>query len=425
MTGEDTRARVQRVADAGAHDNLHAALAAVQAQLPVIGKSSTARVKHRDGGQHSYTYATLADVHQVVLPLLAAAGLSWTCLPYVTGDRRELVGLLTHAASGEQVDTAWELPRTSDPQAVGSAITYGRRYLLTAVVGVALDDDDDGAAAAAAASSRRRMDHPTDGPDGSTSAARLSELHAEAAGLYRSAAAADPGQAADAWAEAFDGLGDDPWAGGNVRRVAGAVAAFRREVTDLLDQHGDDDDYDGQDDDVVRQAGALVDQYVPDAHVPGLLAMHDPDAATVADLSTRAAAQLVRRLSQYRTRQQLLAAAARAARQAEDPQQQLPDDSGAGADHGEGDAPASHDTPDAIGARLVELHYERLNVAQVSDLVRGQTVQVRVDGRTVQLSLARLDRPDRDRLVLQLEHATRPDDPRRTVLGIVQTASVP
>lgn len=38
-------------------------------------------------------------------------------------------------------------PVKDDPQAVGSAITYMRRYALGAVLGLNIDNDDDGNAA--------------------------------------------------------------------------------------------------------------------------------------------------------------------------------------------------------------------------------------------------------------------------------------
>jgi ribosomal protein S20 len=49
--------------------------------------------------------------------------------------------------SGEKVSGEYPLPTGGSPQALGSAITYARRYCLCAVTGVAADDDDDGAAA--------------------------------------------------------------------------------------------------------------------------------------------------------------------------------------------------------------------------------------------------------------------------------------
>jgi len=47
-------------------------------------------------------------------------------------------------ASGEWIRSALYVPVTKkDAQGFGSAITYGRRYSLAAIVGVASDDDDD------------------------------------------------------------------------------------------------------------------------------------------------------------------------------------------------------------------------------------------------------------------------------------------
>ena len=121
------------------HDTLQEALAAVQANLPTVAKSETA-----DTGKFSYDYASLADVNRAMLPLLSDHGLTWVCLPDVPN--RAMRGVLTHT-SGDAVEATWGLPNTQDPQALGSAITYGRRYLLAAVTGLVPDADDDGQAA--------------------------------------------------------------------------------------------------------------------------------------------------------------------------------------------------------------------------------------------------------------------------------------
>lgn len=59
--------------------------------------------------------------------------------------------ILAHG-SGEWISTDLTLPAMMrdrfDAQSVGSAITYGRRYSLQAILGVAADDDDDGNGAA-------------------------------------------------------------------------------------------------------------------------------------------------------------------------------------------------------------------------------------------------------------------------------------
>lgn len=126
---------------------LAAALAAVQAKLPEVRKTETATVPMKSGGKYSYTYADLADVSRAVLPLLGAHGLSFTCKPTINeGGRFVLAYSLLHAA-GEREDGEYPLPASGTAQEIGSAITYGRRYVLCAITGVAPDEDDDGSAA--------------------------------------------------------------------------------------------------------------------------------------------------------------------------------------------------------------------------------------------------------------------------------------
>jgi len=123
-------------------DKIAAALIAVQAEMPTVAKGRTAQVKS-DKGSYSYTYAGLADVAEAVYPILAKHGLAFTALPA----NGQLVGMLLHS-SGQTLTGS--LPITGGtPQALGSSITYGRRYLLGCMTGLVTDDDDDGQIAAA------------------------------------------------------------------------------------------------------------------------------------------------------------------------------------------------------------------------------------------------------------------------------------
>jgi hypothetical protein len=127
--------------------SLAAALVELQKELPTVPKGKTAKVKTKTGADFSYSYADLADVSAAVLPLLTKHGLSFTCLPRRCDDGvYELVGVLLHVG-GDSIDGALPI-RGGDPQAIGSAITYARRYLLGCLTGVVTDDDDDGAVAA-------------------------------------------------------------------------------------------------------------------------------------------------------------------------------------------------------------------------------------------------------------------------------------
>lgn len=131
------------------------ALVALQAELPTVSKSKTATVPTKSGGQYSYSYADLADVTAAAIPLLVKHGLSFTSRSRRCEDGSyELVGVLRHT-SGEADEGALPI-RGGDMQALGSAITYARRYLLGCMTGIVTDDDDDGAQAAPPASGGTR-----------------------------------------------------------------------------------------------------------------------------------------------------------------------------------------------------------------------------------------------------------------------------
>lgn len=126
--------------------SLASALAAFQAELPTLGKGNVANVRS-DKGNYSYRYADLAEVSTLVLPLMAKHGLSFSAKPTIDDGRFVLAYVLRHT-SGEEDAGLYPLPTNATPQQVGSAITYARRYILTAISGVAPDEDDDGQAAA-------------------------------------------------------------------------------------------------------------------------------------------------------------------------------------------------------------------------------------------------------------------------------------
>jgi hypothetical protein len=90
-------------------------------------------------------YAPLNEILTEVRPLLTKFGLSVIQHPGGDGERITITTILLHE-SGEWIEFE---PLTlkavkADPQAAGSAITYGRRYSLSAVLGISSEDDDDG-----------------------------------------------------------------------------------------------------------------------------------------------------------------------------------------------------------------------------------------------------------------------------------------
>jgi ERF superfamily len=131
------------------------ALRRLQANLPDIKKSETATVKPKDGKPpFSYTYADLGAVTDAIFPALAEVGLAFIAKPTMADGQFVLAYSLLHI-SGQREDGTYPLSSTGTPQAIGSAITYARRYCLCAVTGVAPEDDDDGAAASTEKPTRR------------------------------------------------------------------------------------------------------------------------------------------------------------------------------------------------------------------------------------------------------------------------------
>jgi len=122
-------------------DNLASALAAFQAELPTVHKGSTA-----DMGTYKMKYADLADLSKVVLPLLAKHGLSFSAKPTIDESGRFVLAYVLRHVGGDSDSGSYPL-QSGTPQQVGSAITYARRYALSAITGIAAEEDDDGKAA--------------------------------------------------------------------------------------------------------------------------------------------------------------------------------------------------------------------------------------------------------------------------------------
>lgn len=92
-------------------------------------------------------YAPFGEVMDAVRPALAAAG--FAILQTVTDADSVAFNLTTTLlhTSGEWLAGSVRMPMPDTAQQVGGALTYARRYGLSALCGVVADDDDDGAAA--------------------------------------------------------------------------------------------------------------------------------------------------------------------------------------------------------------------------------------------------------------------------------------
>ena len=133
---------------------LFGALAKVQATLPNVGKDSKG---------YGYNYASLGSLLDLLREKLSTHDL---CIVQTTEESATgkviVVTTLGHA-SGQWIRGRLALPptspggRTNEAQAIGSSISYARRYAIAAIVGITQEDDD------AASLSRRKEKRSSSG----------------------------------------------------------------------------------------------------------------------------------------------------------------------------------------------------------------------------------------------------------------------
>jgi len=115
--------------------DLAAALAKAQAEIKPAKKDT-------DNPFFKSKYADLASVQDACMSHLTKNGLSVVQTIQYVGTETLLVTTLLHTSGQWVRSTAPVKPTKNDPQGLGSALTYMRRYSLAALVGVAQEDDD-------------------------------------------------------------------------------------------------------------------------------------------------------------------------------------------------------------------------------------------------------------------------------------------
>jgi hypothetical protein len=109
-------------------------------------------------------YADLGACWDACRDALQKYGVAVLQFPMISAQHGS-VGIETHlvfSKTGEILSQSYDVPLkdATNPQALGSAITYGRRYALCSVLGIC-PEDDDGNAAAGTKFKQDRRDQPT------------------------------------------------------------------------------------------------------------------------------------------------------------------------------------------------------------------------------------------------------------------------
>lgn len=119
--------------------------AAMQAELPIIPE--------RGRGHNNVRYALWEDVNELIKPVLSKYGFSLSFKVTDAPDGVEVTAVLRHRSGHSDQTTKRFVADTSGGknaiQAIGSAISYGKRYTASALLNLtSRGEDDDGVAAA-------------------------------------------------------------------------------------------------------------------------------------------------------------------------------------------------------------------------------------------------------------------------------------
>lgn len=126
------------------NNNLNKKFMQVLNEVPNFSTDETA-----NAGSRTYKYLNLATLLKNIKPIFEKYDIAFSQRVTFdgTGDGRQTLGTVETIIFDEnEQQTVCEYPFfvTGDPQQVGSAITYARRYSLTTVLGIFPDKDDDG-----------------------------------------------------------------------------------------------------------------------------------------------------------------------------------------------------------------------------------------------------------------------------------------
>lgn len=134
-----------------------------EALVKVQGAIKTA-IKDATNPAFRSKYADLGAVWEAVKPALQDNGFAVVQSPQFEGETMWLETTLLHV-TGERMTGRYPIrPDKNTPQGVGSAITYARRYSISAMLGVVADEDDDGNAASGVAAPSKAAPPPKHEP---------------------------------------------------------------------------------------------------------------------------------------------------------------------------------------------------------------------------------------------------------------------
>lgn len=119
------------------NNELAKALNEFQAEVVTVGKDGT-------NPHFRSSFASLSNIMQSTQPILTRHGLSVMQLLDNLDGQPALTTIVYHVSGQSERSTIPLILAKNDPQGVGSAVTYMRRYGYAAALQIVIDEDDDG-----------------------------------------------------------------------------------------------------------------------------------------------------------------------------------------------------------------------------------------------------------------------------------------
>lgn len=135
----------EKIVARNAVEAYNAAFAVMQPELPVIDERGTIKVNN----EIRSTFATFEDINDVVKPIITRYGFGISFRAVTKDAKATVTAILMHKA-GHREETAMELSADTSGgkngvQALGSSISYAKRYTMCALLNITTrGQDDDG-----------------------------------------------------------------------------------------------------------------------------------------------------------------------------------------------------------------------------------------------------------------------------------------
>lgn len=141
---------MERINSARSKAAFDSALAEMQPKLPVVHKNGKITIKEKGTETviQSTPYALFEDINIAITPILAEYGFAVSFRTAAEG-KVKVTAILSHR-DGHREETSLELMHDStgsknSVQAIGSSVSYGKRYTLCAILNITVKGEDDDA----------------------------------------------------------------------------------------------------------------------------------------------------------------------------------------------------------------------------------------------------------------------------------------